>query len=79
MRDLDVIGKSTGRSVRELLGGYRDTNPIISIGGYYMEGKMLADIGREIEQYRDAGMAGAKSSGGRGVAAGGCPARRGGT
>ncbi len=56
----DVIGKATGRSVRELLGGYRDEVPIISIGGYYAEGKTLADIGREMEMYRDAGMAGCK-------------------
>ena len=56
----DVIGKATGNSVRELLGGYRDRVPIISIGGYYMEGKTLADIGREMELYRDAGMAGCK-------------------
>ncbi len=56
----DTIGKATGRSVRELLGGYRDSNPIISIGGYYMEGKTLADIGREMEMYRNAGMAGCK-------------------
>ena len=56
----DVIGKATGRSVRELLGGYRGENPIISIGGYYMEGKTLADIGREMEMYRAAGMAGCK-------------------
>ena len=56
----DVIGKATGRSVRELLGGYRDAVPIISIGGYYMEGKTLADIGREMELYRRAGMAGCK-------------------
>src|SRR5262249_35024404 len=34
--------------------------PIISIGGYYMEGKTLADIGREMETYRRAGMAGCK-------------------
>jgi len=56
----DVMGKATGRSVRELLGGYRDAVPIISIGGYYMEGKTLCDIGREMEQYRRAGMAGCK-------------------
>lgn len=56
----DVIGKATGRSVRELLGGYREEVPIISIGGYYAEGKTLADIGREMELYRDAGMAGCK-------------------
>jgi D-arabinonate dehydratase len=56
----DVIGKATGRSVRELLGGYRDSVPIISIGGYYMEGKTLADIGAEMEMYQRAGMAGCK-------------------
>lgn len=56
----DVIGKATGRSVRELLGGYRQAVPIISIGGYYRDGKTLADIGREMEMYRDAGMAGCK-------------------
>jgi D-galactarolactone cycloisomerase len=56
----DVAGKAAGRSVRELLGGFTDTVPIISIGGYYMEGKTLADIGREMESYRRAGMAGCK-------------------
>ncbi|RPI46812.1 MAG: mandelate racemase/muconate lactonizing enzyme family protein, partial [Betaproteobacteria bacterium] len=34
--------------------------PIISIGGYYVEGKTHADIGREMEAYRNAGMAGCK-------------------
>ena len=56
----DVIGKASGRSVRELLGGFTERVPIISIGGYYMEGKTLADIGREMEAYRRAGMAGCK-------------------
>ena len=56
----DVIGKTTKTSVRQLLGGYREAVPIISIGGYYREGKTLADIGREMEMYRDAGMAGCK-------------------
>ena len=56
----DVVGKATGRSVSELLGGFSDKVPIISIGGYYMEGKTLADIGREMEAYRRAGMAGCK-------------------
>ena len=45
----DLIGKALGKSVRELLGGYRDRLQVISIGGYYMEGKTLADIGREME------------------------------
>ncbi|MFV0294564.1 MAG: mandelate racemase/muconate lactonizing enzyme family protein [Hyphomicrobiaceae bacterium] len=56
----DVIGKAVGRPVCDLIGGYRSELPIISIGGYYMEGKTLADIGTEMEMYRDAGMAGAK-------------------
>ncbi len=56
----DVIGKATGRSVRELLGGFTEKVPIISIGGYYLEGKTLGDIGREMEAYRRAGMAGCK-------------------
>ncbi|HSC95001.1 MAG TPA: mandelate racemase/muconate lactonizing enzyme family protein [Burkholderiales bacterium] len=56
----DLVGKSMGKSVSALLGGDRERLPIISIGGYYMEGKTLADIGREMEQYRAAGMAGCK-------------------
>jgi D-galactarolactone cycloisomerase len=56
----DIVGKSRGKSVRDLLGGTRDRLPIISIGGYYMDGKTLADYGREMEQYRAAGMAGCK-------------------
>lgn len=56
----DLIGKAVGKSVRELLGGYRDALPVISIGGYYMPGKKLADFGKEVESYRKAGMAGCK-------------------
>ena len=56
----DLHGKALGKSVRQLLGGYRTQLPIISIGGYYVEGKTLADYGREMESYRKAGMAGCK-------------------
>jgi D-galactarolactone cycloisomerase len=56
----DVVGKATGRSVREMLGGFIEEVPIISIGGYYLEGKTLGDIGQEMEAYRRAGMAGCK-------------------
>jgi L-alanine-DL-glutamate epimerase-like enolase superfamily enzyme len=56
----DVVGKALGKSVCSLLGGYRHRLPIISIGGYYMDGKTLGDIGREMEAYRQAGMAGCK-------------------
>ena len=56
----DVAGKALGKSVCALLGGYRAELPIISIGGYYVEGKTHSDIGREMEAYRRAGMAGCK-------------------
>lgn len=56
----DLMGKALGKPVRDLLGGYCERLPIISIGGYYVEGKTLADIGREMEAYRAAGMAGCK-------------------
>jgi L-alanine-DL-glutamate epimerase-like enolase superfamily enzyme len=54
------MGKTLNKPVRDLLGGYCDRLPIISIGGYYVEGKSYADIGREMQMYRDAGMAGCK-------------------
>ena len=57
----DLLGKARGQSVATLMGGrLRERLPIISIGGYYREGKTLADIGREMELYRGAGMAGCK-------------------
>ncbi len=56
----DLTGKALGQTVCALLGGHRERLPIISIGGYYMDGKTLADIGREMEAYRRAGMAGCK-------------------
>src|SRR5207245_2802362 len=60
LRDLGSRRQAVGRCACELLGGYRSELPIISIGGYYMEGKTHADIGREMEAYRLAGMAGCK-------------------
>jgi len=56
----DLAGKALAKSVCALLGGHRERLPIISIGGYYMPGKTFADIGREMEMYRAAGMAGCK-------------------
>ncbi len=56
----DLMGKAAGQSVCALIGGCRELLPIISIGGYYREGKTLADIGREMELYRKSGMAGCK-------------------
>ncbi|MEN0076907.1 MAG: mandelate racemase/muconate lactonizing enzyme family protein [Paracraurococcus sp.] len=56
----DLLGKRAGLSVRQLLGGSRGALPIISIGGYYAEGKTLLDLAREMEQLRAAGMGGCK-------------------
>ena len=56
----DLVGKALGKSVARSSGPAANALPIISIGGYYMEGKTLADIGREMEAYRKAGMAGCK-------------------
>src|SRR5213594_4081775 len=52
----DLVGKASGKSVCALLGGQRERLPIISIGGYYKDGKTLVDIGRASEAYRQAGM-----------------------
>ena len=56
----DLLGKAKGKSVSALLGATRTQLPIISIGGYYREGRTLADLGREMEAYRKVGMAGCK-------------------
>ncbi len=56
----DLLGKAAGMNVARLQGAYRDTIGIISIGGYYEEGKTLADVGREMEFLRSEGMAGCK-------------------
>jgi D-galactarolactone cycloisomerase len=56
----DLFGKSLGAPVATLLGGFRDRLPIIAIGGYYEDGKTLADLGREMQWLREAGMAGCK-------------------
>src|SRR5262249_1235541 len=59
----DLTGKAAGKNMHQLLGGYRAELPIISIGGYYMEGKTLADIGREMEAYRLPGPGGGEVKG----------------
>lgn len=56
----DLLGKTCHTSVWTLLGGYRSALPIISIGGYYDEGKTLADLAKEMEWLKRAGMAGCK-------------------
>jgi L-alanine-DL-glutamate epimerase-like enolase superfamily enzyme len=56
----DLTGKAAGVNVCRLLGGYRQELPIICIGGYYEEGKTLADLAKEMERLRLAGLAGCK-------------------
>jgi D-galactarolactone cycloisomerase len=56
----DAAARARGSSVRALLGGAREELPIISIGGYYAEGRTLAGVGAEMEACRAAGMAGCK-------------------
>jgi L-alanine-DL-glutamate epimerase-like enolase superfamily enzyme len=56
----DLMGKATGVNVCRLLGGYRQDLPIISIAGYYEEGKSLVDLGREMDWLHSVGMRGCK-------------------
>jgi len=56
----DLLGKRAGLSVRQLLGGARAALPIISIGGYYQDGKTLLDLAKEMEQLRLWQMGGCK-------------------
>lgn len=56
----DLIGKSLGVNVCRLLGGYRESLPIIAIAGYYLPGKKAQDLAPEMEYLRSRGMAGCK-------------------
>ncbi|WP_308466512.1 mandelate racemase/muconate lactonizing enzyme family protein [Rathayibacter soli] len=59
----DLVGKATATPLYQLWGGYRDTLPAIAIGGYYSDD--LADVGRQIEDYKRLGFAGCKFKVGR--------------
>jgi L-alanine-DL-glutamate epimerase-like enolase superfamily enzyme len=52
----DAIGKALGQPLYRLWGGYRDSVPVITIGGYY--GKQ--DITEEVTELRERGLAGMK-------------------
>lgn len=56
----DLLGKSLGISVCGLLGGYRDSLPIITIAGYYLPGKVAKDLAPEMQWIKSVGMAGCK-------------------
>src|SRR6059058_5430419 len=54
----DLIGKALGQPLWRLWGGYRRRIQLISIGGYY--GQSLTELSREMEGYREGGLAGCK-------------------
>jgi D-galactarolactone cycloisomerase len=53
----DAVGKALGQPLWRLWGGYRDSLPMISIGGYYDSPLTIAE---EIAVLRDRGLAGMK-------------------
>ncbi len=56
----DAIGRCYQVSVSRLLGGTYQEMDIISIGGYYEEGKTLKDLATEMQTLQALGMAGCK-------------------
>jgi D-galactarolactone cycloisomerase len=54
----DLVGKSLGAPLYKVWGGFREELPIIAIGGYY--GRSAAELGAEVESYREMGLAGCK-------------------
>jgi D-arabinonate dehydratase len=66
----DAIGKHLDVPLYRLWGGYRDSLPVIAIGGYYRPGSTHEDLVAEMEEYRGMGLAGVKLKvGGRSVEA----------
>jgi D-galactarolactone cycloisomerase len=53
----DAIGKALGVPLWQLWGGYRDTLPMISIGGYYDGDQSIAE---EVAELQERGLAGMK-------------------
>ena len=51
----DLIGKATGKSVHQLLGGYAARIPVYIAGGYYEEGKGLRELAQEMEENLEMG------------------------
>jgi L-alanine-DL-glutamate epimerase-like enolase superfamily enzyme len=49
----DLMGKSVGKSIHQLLGGYRDRVPVYVAGGYYEQGKGLDALAQEAREILD--------------------------
>src|SRR5690606_29791574 len=56
----DLLGKRAGMPLYQIWGGARDRLPILAIGGQYRDGFRPADYGKEMEEYRELGLAGCK-------------------
>jgi L-alanine-DL-glutamate epimerase-like enolase superfamily enzyme len=52
----DIKGKAAGRTVAQLLGGYKTRVPVYSGGGHYAEGKDIKALLEEMETYRKMGL-----------------------
>ena len=51
----DLRGHALDLPVYKLLGGFRDAVPAYAAGGYYEEGKGLAELGEEMQHFVDSG------------------------
>ncbi|MEM2921424.1 MAG: mandelate racemase/muconate lactonizing enzyme family protein [Candidatus Bathyarchaeia archaeon] len=61
----DILGKISRQPVYKLLGGHHNRIPIITIGGYYQEGKDPSLLEKEVKTYIEQEMAGIKLKVGR--------------
>jgi L-alanine-DL-glutamate epimerase-like enolase superfamily enzyme len=61
----DAVGLYLRQPLWKLLGGCRDSLPVIAIGGYYREGKGEEELREELKSYQRAELAGIKMKVGR--------------
>src|SRR6202012_3872636 len=54
----DAIGKVADKPLYKMLGAYRDSVPVIAIGGYLEAGKGEKEFGEELLRYKKAQLAG---------------------
>lgn len=56
----DTIGRCLDEPLYRVWGGYRDSLPMIAIGGYYEEDRDIGDLVAEAREYEAMGLAGMK-------------------